>query len=119
MAKSSTAVAIELPRLNLQMMQIKLIGDAPLICHAWSEKAKLMMLNKQMGKANAGKEKKVPERDFMDSLYWMTERPEEPSFQVPEDAKFGFPAVAFKAAATSACRYVDGIKMTEVRGAFH
>ncbi|QCG93967.1 hypothetical protein E6C67_08445 [Azospirillum sp. TSA2s] len=119
MAKNTATVAIELPRLNVQMLQITLVGDAPLICHAWSEKAKEMMLNKQMGKANAGKEKKVPERDFMESLYWLTDKPTENSFEVPAGSRFGFPAVGFKAAAVSACRFVDGIKMTEVRGAFH
>lgn len=119
MAKAPAAVKVELPRLNLQMLRVRVVGDSPLICHAWSEKAKAMMLGKQMGTANAGKEKKVPERDFMDSLYWLTERPDANSFEVPADARFSFPAVAFKAAATDACRFVDGIKMTHVRGAFH
>lgn len=118
MAKSAN-VMIELPRLNLQTMVVRLLGDSSLICHAWSEKAKSMMLNKQMGKANAGKEKKSPERDFFDSLYWLSPRPEEEDGNVPHGARFGFPVVAFKAAAVSACRFVDGIKMTEVRGAFH
>lgn len=118
-APKKASVAISLPRLNLQTMEVRLVGDAPLICHAWSEKAKLMMLNKQTGRANAGRNPKIPERDFADSLYWLSERPTEPSFEPPEDARFGFPAVAFKSAATDACRFVDGIKMTEVRGAFH
>ncbi len=119
MANTKQDVGIELPRLNVQFMDIVVIGDAPLICHRWSEKATGMMLAKQTGKANAGKEKKKPEADFMDSLYWLTERPKADSFDVPAKAKFGFPAVGFKASAISACRYVDGIKMTEVRGAFH
>lgn len=112
-------VAIELPRLDLRIMRVRLIGDSPLICHAWSEKAKLMMLNKQMKKAAQKKDAKSPEQDFCDSLYWLTEKPAAGSFQMPDDAKFGFPVIAFKAAATSACRFVEGIKMTEVRGAFH
>jgi hypothetical protein len=119
MAKNAATVAIELPRLNVQMLQITLIGDAPLICHAWSEKAKRLMLDKQMKKAKQGKEAKSPEADFMESLYWLTDKPAEPSFDVPADARFGFPAVGFKAAAVSACRFVDGVKMTEMRGAFH
>lgn len=108
MAKSNTAqVAIELPRLNLQTMEITLIGDSPLICHAWSEKAKRQMLDKQMKKAKAGKEAKDPEKDYEDSLYHLP------------DGGYGFPAVAFKAAAVGACRFADGVKMTEARGAFH
>lgn len=100
-------VEINLPRLNLQMMHVKLVGDSALICHAWSKKAKQQMLDKQMKKAKAGREAKDPEQDFQDSLYPL------------ENGSFGFPAVAFKAAAVSACRYADGLKMTEARGAFH
>lgn len=119
MATKNTAAVIELPRLNIKLLQVMLIGDAPLICHAWSEKAKRQMLDKQMKKAKQAKEAKSPEADFMESLYWLTEKPAEPSFDTPADARFGFPAVGFKAAAVSACRFVDGVKMTEMRGAFH
>jgi hypothetical protein len=88
-------------------MSITLIGDSPLICHAWSDKAKKMMLDKQMKRAVTTKEAKDPEQDFRDSLYRMP------------GGKFGFPSVAFKAAAVSACRFTDGVKMTAARGAFH
>lgn len=104
---SKTAVSIDLPPINLQTMEITLVGDSPLICHAWSDKAKRMMLDKQMGKAQHKKDKKDPEQDFKDSLYHLP------------DGGFGFPAVAFKAAAVSACRFAEGVKMTEARGAFH
>jgi hypothetical protein len=84
-----------------------LIGDSPLICHAWSAKAKREMLDKQMKKAKAAKEAKDPEDDYQQSLYHC------------QGGAYGFPAVAFKSAAVGACRFVDGIKMTEARGAFH
>ena len=45
-------LAIELPRLDLQRLDVLLIGDSPLICHAWSKKAKEQMLNKQMKKGS-------------------------------------------------------------------
>ena len=32
--------AIELPRLDRQLMEVVLIGDTPLMTHAWSMKAK-------------------------------------------------------------------------------
>jgi hypothetical protein len=65
------------------------------------------MLDKQMKKAKTAKEAKDPEADFRASLY---EHP---------DGGYGFPCVAFKASAVGACRFSDGIKMTEARGAFH
>lgn len=104
---STQAVAISIPPIRVQQMEITLIGDSPLICHAWSDKAKKQMLDKQMKKAKGAKEAKDPERDYKESLY---EHPE---------GGFGFPCVAFKAAAVGACRFSDGIKMTEARGAFH
>lgn len=107
MATKQPTMQIELPPLNIRQMELTLIGDSPLICHAWSVKAKKAMLDKQMKRAKAAKEAKDPERDYEESLY-----------RHP-DGGYGFPAIAFKAAAVAACRFVDGIKMTEVRGAFH
>lgn len=101
------AVKFELPKLNLGRMEVTLVGDAPLICHAWSHKAKLEMLGKQMKKARQKKEAKNPDQDFEDSLYKMP------------GGGFGFPAVAFKSAMVGACRFAEGIKMTEIRGALH
>jgi hypothetical protein len=106
-APAAQAEAITLPRIDIRTVHIRLIGDAPLICHAWSEKAKRQMLDKQMKKAKAAKEAKSPEQDYKDSLYHLP------------GGGYGFPAIAFKAAAVGACRFVDGIKMTEARGAFH
>lgn len=98
---------IEIPRIELGHLELTLIGDSPLISHRWSDKAKGMMLAKQMKKAKPGKEAKDPDQDYRESLY---EHPE---------GGFGFPCVAFKAASVGACRFSDGIKMTEARGAFH
>lgn len=104
---STGGLGVEIPRISIVTADIRLIGDSPLICHKWSEKAKRAMLDKQMKRAKAAKEAKDPEQDFKDSLY------------IHPDGGYGFPAVAFKAAAVGACRFVDGVKMTEARGAFH
>lgn len=108
MAKATSKVTqISLPRFDLRNLQIKLIGDAPLICHAWSHKAKTEMLNKQMKKAKEAKSAKDPDQDYRDSLY---NHP---------DGGYGFPSVAFKTSAVDACSHVDGITKVEARGAFH
>ena len=75
--------ALSIPKIAIHKMYIKLIGDSALISHAWSDKAKAMMLGKQMGKAKAKKEPKDPEQDYQDSLY------------PHPDGGYGFPAVAF------------------------
>lgn len=105
MVSKSTA-AIELPPLNIQTVTFVLIGDSPLIVHAWSEKAKRQMLDKQMKKATKAKEAKDPEADY------------EACFYKTETGAYGFPAIGVKAAMVSACRFVDA-KMTVMRGAFH
>lgn len=98
---------IVLPKLNVQQLQLTLVGDAPLICHKWSEKAKKEMRDKQQKKAKAAKEAKDPERDFRESLYTFP------------DGSYGFPTIAFKAAAVDACSHVDGVTKVQARGAFH
>jgi hypothetical protein len=107
-SKNAQAVAIELPAIDVQTMTVTLIGDSPLICHAWSQKQKQAMLDKQMGRAIMRKEKRDPEADYQASLYRM-----------PDGKTYGFPSVAFKSAAVSACRFAEGVKMTELRGALH
>jgi hypothetical protein len=99
---------VEMKKINIQLAQIDLVGDSPLIVHAWSAKAKKEMLDKQMKKAKGAKQSKDPNRDYEEAFYRML------------DGTPGFPAIAFKASAVSAAgRFVDGMKMTEVRGSFH
>ena len=49
--KEATVVCIK--PIVKKTAKIRIIGDSPLIVHAWSEKAKRMMLEKQMKKAAA------------------------------------------------------------------
>ncbi|MDF2622023.1 MAG: hypothetical protein K0S00_4682 [Xanthobacteraceae bacterium] len=105
-AKKETT-SIELPKLDIQMMEATLIGDTPLIVHAWSQKAKREMLQKQMKAAKGAKEAKNPVDDFEQSMYRF------------EDGGYGFPSVAFKAAAVTAVTSVSGITKVAARQAFH
>lgn len=106
MAKTSVEQVIELPKLNIKMLKITLVGDSALIMHKWSEKAKKEMLDKQMKRAKTAKAAKDPEQDYKDSMY-------------VEDGKYVFPVVAFKSAAVDACSHVEGVTKVEARGAFH
>lgn len=118
--ENNTTYIANVPAIDVRTFQIILEGDSPLISHAWSDKAKKMILDKQTKAAKSSKEAKNPWMDFCDSLYWLTPRPEMPT---PEDiakAKFGFPVVGFKEAAVSA-GYQSGITKNKVisYGAFH
>lgn len=100
-------IGIELPPLNIGLMEVTLIGDSPLIVHAWSAKAKKEMLDKQMKKAKGAKEAKDPKADFEASMYRLA------------DGGYGFPSVAFKNAAVTAGTSVAGLTKIAARQAFH
>jgi hypothetical protein len=118
MAKNEQTVSI--PKIDIRHFTIRLVGDSPLIVHKWSDKAKKEMLDKQMKKAKTGREAKDPWQDYVNSLYWLTEQPANPLQMEIDFAKFGFPAIGFKASAVSA-GYRSGITKDKVSsyGAFH
>jgi hypothetical protein len=109
---------IVLPRLDIRKIKINIVGDSSLIVHHWSEKAIKQMLDKQMGKASAGRELKDPQKDYETSLYIISPAPRGRPF---EDSVFGFPAIAFKLAAVEACTSIGRQSITKVaaRQAFH
>lgn len=99
---------VEIRPIEMQEVELTIVGDTPLIMHAWSEKAKRQMLDAQMGKAK-GKQKdfKNPIEDFVNSMYWLSEKPTEYTEEaylaaIQNDARFGFPVTALKQAAISA-----------------
>lgn len=105
--QSASVETIAIPPIEIKTYVLRIIGDSPLIMHAWSKKAKQEMLDKQMGKPRGKKEPKNPQQDYEEAFYRT------------DDGKPAFPTIAFKAAAVNASRQVDGLKMTFLRGAFH
>ena len=102
------AVVIKVPQLQIETMKVKIIGDSPLICHRWSEKAKKQILGKQLGEASPGREIKNPEQDYLDSLY-----------PYPGGG-YGFPTIAFKNAMVTACTSLGkSVTKVQARQAFH
>lgn len=134
--KKSEEVAIR--KVELINAKIRIVGDTPLIVHAWSEKAKREMLDTQSGKNKTKKKPcKMPFDDFARALYWITPMPtetikdpcngedreiitEELFDQALQDgAKFGFPANSFKIAGNSAAYRMGWVKnQMALRGAY-
>lgn len=122
---------IEIKPIKMNVVEVTLIGDTPLIMHAWSEKAKRMMLEAQQGKAK-GKKKEIknPVDDFIQSMYWLSGKPDtdgmdeeqcKEAFEnaIQNGAKFGFPVTAFKQAAISAAYRMGYTKdKMSLRGVF-
>lgn len=111
--EQESTIVISRPKITTQVITI--VGETPLIVHAWGEKAKKEMLEAQQKKKVDKKAKAIrdPFSEFMNALYWITPKPEEDTPEafekaVMEGAKFGFPITAIKQAALSAC-YRAGI----------
>ena len=124
MAKNTTEI-IEIRPIQIRKATIHIVGDTPLIMHAWSEKAKREMLEKQMKVTKTkAKDAKNPVEDFIRSMYWLTPMPTdmtEDGFHTAIDngARFGFPVTAFKQAAISAAYRMGWAKdKMSMRGAF-
>lgn len=124
MATKNTEI-IEIKPINIQKTTIRIVGDTPLIMHAWSEKAKREILEKQMKKTkSSAREAKNPVEDFVRSMYWLTPMPEEMTEEgferaIANGARFGFPVTAFKQAAISAAYRMGWTKdKMSMRGAF-
>ena len=131
MAATKKIETVEIKPIEMNTVEVTLIGDTPLIMHAWSEKAKRMMLEAQQGKAK-GKKKEVknPVDDFIQSMYWLDGMPDtagkneeecEELFTqaIQSGARFGFPVTAFKQAAISAAYRMGWTKdKMSLRGVF-
>ena len=107
-AKKAETVKIKMP--SRKRVKIRIVGDTPLITHAWDEKAKRMKKEQQ---------ERIPFDDFARGLYWLTPMPTttykdkltgkdreivtEELYEkaITEGARFGFPANSFKKAANS------------------
>jgi hypothetical protein len=107
LASKAKPIESVIPPLNLQQIELVLIGTSPLIVHAWSAKAKKAMLDKQQKKAVSNREARNPEAEFRESLY------------VLPDGNHGFPAIAFKAAAVTACSQIEHVTKVLMRQALH
>jgi hypothetical protein len=95
--------AVQLERIQDQRVVIPITGITPIIPHSWSEKAKRMMRDKQFGKTQQRREPKNLEEEAEAAMY-----------RLP-DGRPGMPATAFKGAMVAACRFFQGIPMTEGR----
>lgn len=83
------------------------VGDTPLITHAWSEKAKREMLQKQVKATKPGKEARDPQQDFVNSLYEMGKD------------QFGFPVTGIKNCILASAHKDKGIPRTAVMAALY
>lgn len=124
--------------IKLKKIPIRIVGDTPLITHAWSEKAKRQMLEDQQKNTKTKKKPyRYPFDDFARSLHWLTPMPAEKITDpntgdereivteelfdeaITNGARFGFPANAFKIAGNAAAYRMEWVpNQSKLRGAY-
>ena len=105
--KDKEVFSSEIRPVEFVEVPIRIVGDTSLIVHNWDEKAKREILDKQMKKTKtAAREIRDPFKDFVNSMYWLTEKPEATpealEKAIQNGAKWGFPVTAIKKAANTA-----------------
>jgi len=96
----------QIPEMKLLWTTLYLRGTAPLIVHAFPEKARKQMLDKQMKVASTGRDARNPHAEVEAARYRL------------DDGRDGFPAIAFKAAAVTACTSLADMTKVSARQAF-
>lgn len=106
MANDVVSLSAQLSKpVQFKRFTVWLVGDTPLITHAWSEKARREMLEKQVKATKGGRELRDPHADFVSSLYEIG------------DGAYGFPAMGIKNCILSSAHKDKGIARTAVMSA--
>jgi len=121
----TTENAVTISPIEWGEVVIRIVGDTPLIMHAWSEKAKRQMLEAQMKTTKTkAREIRNPVSDFINSMYWLEGKPTDETEEgfdeaIANGAKFGFPVTAIKQAGNSAAYRSGWVKnQAGLRGAY-
>lgn len=94
-----------IPGVATQRFKTLLIGESPLMVHKFSEKMRKAILDKHMGEATAGRDRKDPEANFQAARYRLT------------DGSDGVPAGGMKAAIVKGFIKGSGVFITKAKGA--
>lgn len=98
---------LTIPPIKKRVATITIVGESPLLVNKFSEKSKVEMMSKHLKQARGAKEVRDPLQEVRAATYYMS-----------DGKSYGIPASALKNCAVSACRFVEGVKMTMVRGSF-
>lgn len=102
----SKSVSVEVVEFSIRQVSIPITGISPLIVHAWSEKSKKMIADKQAGKAKGKKHDiRNPEEDYQQAKH------------ISASGWDGFPAAGFKAAMIRGAKMI-GMVMKDTQTAF-
>lgn len=123
MAQAKSEI-INIEPIKKKLVEVRIVGDSPLITHNWDVKAQRQILESEMGIKKIGKAAKNPYEDFASSMYWLDKMPETITKEsldqaINNGARFGFPLTAIKQAAiSSAFRMKWSKDKTSLKGVF-
>lgn len=103
----SNIIAVELKPLNLKTLEVRLEGRTGLITHAWSEKAKKQMLDKQQKKNVKAREIRDPEAEYESGFYHFP------------GGGYGFPSIGVKGCLIGIAHKDYGVEKTLIRKAIY
>lgn len=95
---------ITIPGVETEKLTTLIIGVSPLIVHKFAQKYRDKILEKHMGVASKGRERKVPEDNYNAARHRLT------------DGGDGFPAGGLKACLVSGFSRESGVAMTKAKG---
>lgn len=118
--KSEKQLVVSFDRLELAELDFTIVGISPLITHCFSSKAMKMINQPVVSK----KTRKVPFIDYIESMYWLTEKPDieqdnvedvinDYNIKIQNGAKFGFPLTGIKDSIISGA-YRSGLTKNKV-----
>lgn len=103
----SSVMRIRIAPPNLKTAHFKIVGTAPYVQHAFSQKARQEIMNDQSEERQGGKRKKREPRDF-DAEYHS-------AYHKSTEGWFGIPAPAIRSGLVGACRLIPNYNMTQAK----
>ncbi len=103
--KISSSGLVTIPGVKTERLTTLIIGTAPLIAHKFSEKLRKQILDKHMGEATSGRERKDPIANFEAARYRLS------------DGTDGVPAGGVKAAIVDGFGRDAGVFVSKAKGA--
>lgn len=90
-----------IPALKQETIVVIIFGKTPLLCHAWNDKEKGVMLGKHMQQLSV-REAKDPYQSFLRTIYRM------------DDDAYGFPVTGIKEAMATAAVDLEGVAKAQI-----
>ena len=117
MATKKTAEIVNIKPIEDKIAVVRIVGDTPLIVHKWTEKMKRALpagaRAAELDGITDQKEYQTPVESFIESMYWISGKPQEYTQEAFEEAiangaRFGFRVESFKQAAIDAAYSKSG-----------